>query len=526
MATIELRLSNKVQKNTGFSEVMICLRYSVEDPSKASGHRGVDLSSGSGIFVNPSLFEYYIDRKSTISPKVTIPKNKNTSTKEKALKNGWPLRKCGDIVPISSNALQTDDVKKHNAKVKQMTELKTFILDAFGEVNDPDTLKSLWLKDVVSKFHDPDCEVVSDPAKKSFYELVEEFITKPHGKSGKALMPKPASDYRLLLRTAARYEEYSKATGRKRRSWSWSIDRVTRDDIEDFFDYIDNEKELLEANPDLMIKLLDTHPISTRPGRNKLQVHAESTLIKLKKKLKTLFVYFYERGLTKNRPFDGITIGAEKYGTPIYITIDERNQIAGTDLSAGWAKLTAKEKKDTRASFDTVAVLRDIFVFQCFVGCRVGDLSRLTEDNINNGILIYTPQKTESSSARQARVPLHPKALALIDKYRGVDSMGRIFPFVARSHYNYAIKTIFKMAGITRKVEWRNPRTGVNELVPINEIASSHMARRTFIGNAYFKVQDPNLIGKMSGHVEGSAAFARYRKIEDETLKNVIDLIG
>ena len=82
------------------------------------------------------------------------------------------------------------------------------------------------------------------------------------------------------------------------------------------------------------------------------------------------------------------------------------------------------------------------------------------------------------------------------------------------------------MAGITRKVEWRNPRTGVNELVPINKIASSHMARRTFIGNAYFKVQDPNLIGKMSGHVEGSTAFARYRKIEDETLKNVIDLIG
>lgn len=515
MATIELRLSNKVQKNTGLSEVMICLRYS-----------GKDLSSGSGIFVKPTSFEYYIDRKSSKSPKVPIPPKKNTSTKEKALKNGWPLRKSGEIVLISSNALQTDDVKKHNAKVKQMTELKTFILDAFGEVNNPDTLKSLWLKDVVSKFHDPDREVVSDPAKKSFYELVEEFITKPHGKSGKALMPKPASDYRLLMRTAARYEEYSKATGRKRRSWSWSIDRVTRDDIEDFFDYIDNEKELLEANPDLMIKLLDTHPISTRPGRNKLQVHAESTLIKLKKKLKTLFVYFYERGLTKNRPFDGITIGAEKYGTPIYITINERNQIAGTDLSAGWAKLTAKEKKDTRASFDTVAVLRDIFVFQCFVGCRVGDLSRLTEDNINNGILIYTPQKTESSSARQARVPLHPKALALIDKYRGVDSMGRIFPFVARSHYNYAIKTIFKMAGITRKVEWRNPRTGKNEMVPINTIASSHMARRTFIGNAYFKVQDPNLIGKMSGHVEGSTAFSRYRKIEDETLKNVIDLIG
>jgi len=57
-------------------------------------------------------------------------------------------------------------------------------------------------------------------------------------------------------------------------------------------------------------------------------------------------------------------------------------------------------------------------------------------------------------------------------------------------------------------------------------LASSHLARRTFIGNAYFKVSDPNLIGKMSGHVDGSRAFKRYRNIEDETLKSVINLIG
>lgn len=82
------------------------------------------------------------------------------------------------------------------------------------------------------------------------------------------------------------------------------------------------------------------------------------------------------------------------------------------------------------------------------------------------------------------------------------------------------------MAGITRNVIIRNARTGENELVPIDTVASSHLARRTFIGNAYFKVSDPNLIGKMSGHVDGSRAFKRYRNIEDETLKSVIDLIG
>ena len=57
-----------------------------------------------------------------------------------------------------------------------------------------------------------------------------------------------------------------------------------------------------------------------------------------------------------------------------------------------------------------------------------------------------------------------------------------------------------------------------------DELAADYC--RTFIGNAYFKVSDPNLIGKMSGHVDGSRAFKRYRKIEDETLKSVIDQIG
>jgi hypothetical protein len=101
-----------------------------------------------------------------------------------------------------------------------------------------------------------------------------------------------------------------------------------------------------------------------------------------------------------------------------------------------------------------------------------------------------------------------------------------LFPFITPQKYNEAIKAIFTMVGITRNVEVRNPQTREYEIHPINEIASSHLARRTFIGNAYFKVTDPNLIGKMSGHVEGSKAFKRYRNIEDETLKNVIDLIG
>ena len=50
---------------------------------------------------------------------------------------------------------------------------------------------------------------------------------------------------------------------------------------------------------------------------------------------------------------------------------------------------------------------------------------------------------------------------------------------------------------------------------PINEIASSHMARRVFTGNLYRQVKGPEPIAPMSGHAEGSHVFARYRTTDD-----------
>lgn len=39
-----------------------------------------------------------------------------------------------------------------------------------------------------------------------------------------------------------------------------------------------------------------------------------------------------------------------------------------------------------------------------------------------------------------------------------------------------------------------NPTNGETEHKPLNEIASSHLARRTMVGNLYKQVKDPNLL--------------------------------
>jgi len=67
--------------------------------------------------------------------------------------------------------------------------------------------------------------------------------------------------------------------------------------------------------------------------------------------------------------------------------------------------------------------------------------------------------------------------------------------------------------------------TGKEVQKPICDVATSHMARRNFIGNLYKKVKDPNLVGKLSGHCEGSKAFARYRDIDDDMIREMTNLL-
>jgi ABC-type multidrug transport system fused ATPase/permease subunit len=168
----------------------------------------------------------------------------------------------------------------------------------------------------------------------------------------------------------------------------------------------------------------------------------------------------------------------------------------------------------------TYPVYRDIFMFQCLIGCRVSDLNRLTKANIVDGFVEYIPQKTKMEHAGTVRVPLNRKALDILERYKDLENA--LLPRFSHFGYNKKIKEILKYVGIDRKVIVLDPKTREDVARPLYEVASTHTARKTFIGNLYRQVKDPNLIASMSGHSEGSRAFARYRKIDDEILSHEI----
>ena len=122
------------------------------------------------------------------------------------------------------------------------------------------------------------------------------------------------------------------------------------------------------------------------------------------------------------------------------------------------------------------------------------------------------------------RVPLNSVARTILERYKDIPGK-KLLPCIADQNYNYAIKDIFREAGLNRMVTILNPTTREEEKRPLYEVASSHIARRCFIGNLYKQVKDPNLIGKLSGHTEGSKAFARYRDIDEDIRKELVGML-
>lgn len=506
MATIELRLSPK-----GIGERKeIMLRF--------FHGRNINTSCGSEHYILPEHFKYYIDRKSAERLNINLGKADKATTAE-AAKKGWPLRNSGEIV--ITERIETPSVKHDRDEARKIDEICSRILAAFSKANPADIDKA-WLKNVIGRYNRPEEYLTEEERNhaKTIYEIGEDYI------SAKEFSYDAAKGVRVLLRTLARHEAFVRgmatakgkrmsAEDKRRALFTWNLSTCTKEDVEDFIDFVANERALAEEYPHIYDEAVTFAEGATSAQRKKKanttpELRGANVVLKYKKRLKAFFAWLRSQGLTSNNPFEGMTIGAEVYkAPPYYITTEERNAIAAHDLS----------------SRPALEVQRDIFIFQCLVGCRVGDLMRFTSRNINAGVLEYVPHKTEGKSSAAPRVPLNAQALALVEKYKGVDAKGRLFPYISPQKYNDAIKEVFTECGVTRCVQVQDAVSGEVVSRPINEVASSHLARRTFVGGLYAKVKDPNLIGRMSGHVEGSTAFRRYRDITDNDLRDTISLL-
>ena len=514
MSSIEKSLSSKVRQD-GKSEILI----------RVSAGRGVRFRLRSNVFVST---EFWCDETQSV---IVPPKRKvNASKVMEAQQQKASIEAYSrDLVAICNSA-QEADVELTREWCEDCFSLAPFLQEPTNRFM-TDATQSLYTLANIRRAQAMRQDAIDRAAKQEQEKAAAESAMNakrlydyiPVMCQRKQLSAVRTKNYRVLLAQLQRYEMWLQLT--KDKNFQLDAETTTTEIVEDFRIYLRDEAKLQKKHPKTFARILAKCPIAVRntqrktplpdgakPKTRAIEERGENTIVGQMQKFKSLCNWLYEVGYMISKPFERVSIGKELYGTPIFITIEERKKIQALDLS--------------NAS-RTLQVSRDEFVLQCLTGCRISDLEALTDANVKDDILIYRPHKTQGETGATATVPLCPEAKAIIEKYRDCPERGnRLIPCIAQQNLNYAIKSIFHMAGVTRQVERINPRTGEKESVSIADIASSHMARRTFVGGCYAQTQDPTIVGLMSGHVEGSKAFSRYVNRDVSMLKGIIDKIS
>jgi len=133
-----------------------------------------------------------------------------------------------------------------------------------------------------------------------------------------------------------------------------------------------------------------------------------------------------------------------------------------------------------------LALVRDIFVFQCYTGLAYADACNLKQSNINIGIdgeiwLVLERQKTGSP----INIPLLPKAREIIERYR-------YHPMCLKRNSLLPMSSNQKMNAYLKEIA---------DLCTITSTLTTHKARRTFASTVTLGNDVPiHVVKEMLGH--------------------------
>lgn len=454
MATITLSISSRTSKDTGKAEVLLRYRNTREVALRAHTH----------VFILPKFF--------------------------------------ADGQVVIKNRIMTDEVKDAHKAKAELDRIIGYVIEE-GNKMAISSFTQKWAQETIDRLLFPE-NFKPKNEKHAFFDAAEDFINS-HKVSASRIR-----SIRHLLGILTRYEIYKGIT--------LDFETVTRETLLDFTNFCRNEHKFFDSKIISGKKFCFPlpaykHIFESTPSAKAPSGRGENTITGIMRLIKCFWLWCLQMDYTTNNPFKNLKIKDQCYGTPYYMTIEERDKLYNTEIT------------DSRMT----KVCRDMFVFQCYLGCRAGDLLSLTKDNViesERGTAIqYVPRKTKDNKPHTVKVYLTDTAITILKLYEN-NRTGFLFPVRSMGIYNKGLRRAMKIAEIDRIVTTRNAKTGESEQHRLCDVASSHMARRTFIGNLYKKVKDPNLVGKLSGHVEGSKAFARYRDIDDDMIRDMTNLLN
>ena len=168
--------------------------------------------------------------------------------------------------------------------------------------------------------------------------------------------------------------------------------------------------------------------------------------------------------------------------------------------SLTFEEITKLSELEIQPRFKGMLKARDMFLFSFYTaGMRFSDVCRLQWENIVGNEIVYTMQKSKSRAGSKRILPLTPKAITILDGYKG-KSNSYIFPplhgmeqksieeieyklYIANNAINRSLRIVCKKAGIDKRV-------------------NMHMAKHSFADFAVKNETGLLMISKLLGHTK------------------------
>jgi integrase len=222
--------------------------------------------------------------------------------------------------------------------------------------------------------------------------------------------------------------------------------------------------------------------------------YAPNTVRNFLKTLRMVVNLAREEGQDINPAFYSKKVKMPKEDTPtIYLDTDVLEDLWGMDLT----------------TVPRLERVRDLFLLQCWVGLRFSDLLRLSNKNVDGGLIRIRQEKTNQDVV----IPLHPIAAAVLTKYGGYP------PTMSNQRFNEYVKELVALVPALQ-VDMAITRTkgGITTTtnIPKWQLVASHTARRSFASNLYLAGDVPvRTIMAITGH-KSEAAFLRYLRLDNQ----------
>ncbi len=286
-----------------------------------------------------------------------------------------------------------------------------------------------------------------------------------------------------FLGIVATFEKFLKANG-----IADSIENMNQDTMREWRKWLENEKYSVSRVKDCF-----------------------NQLFTFAKKLEQKYDYDFKLNKGKIEPIKDKRSVEEKRSNGIALTPVEVGKLRDIDLTG---------KEDLQP-------IRDMFLLQCYCGCRVDDLpllldsSHISRDSDGHYYSTFKTQKKGITSITPL-TSLYPMAWQLVERYK--DNC----PFVSRADfakYNRQIKLLAKLVGLDREIT-KTKQNGKDKTVGkfhVYDKLSSHDGRRTFITNCIReKGLTPDKIKLISGHTDTKLIETTYANLTQEDNKKIL----